>query len=194
MVSHDPIIWMAERSTGKFKRYKKLNSISRARLNFRRRPILCTTLYRNPMQASNFGGKFDQLFLWILLWNIYRRCLSTSSIPWCKKVKNDQKLKSRGSATDPNLKNSPKRPQSFHVIFSFMVKNVSTSSRNRGIGRFCEIMMLGNAQDDTLWSERYFLEVHVYHDTSIPPLFFVSCIKWLGNIANFLWIVQLKLR
>ena len=26
---------------------KKLNSISRERLNFRRRPILCTTLYRN---------------------------------------------------------------------------------------------------------------------------------------------------
>ena len=44
---------------------KKLNSISRARLNFRRRPILCTTLYRNLMQACNFGGTFDQLFLWI---------------------------------------------------------------------------------------------------------------------------------
>ena len=42
---------------------KKLNSISRERLNFRRRPILCTTLYRNPMQARNFGGTFDQLFL-----------------------------------------------------------------------------------------------------------------------------------
>ena len=42
---------------------KKLNSISRERLNFRRRPILCTTLYRNPMQVSNFGGTFDQLFL-----------------------------------------------------------------------------------------------------------------------------------
>ena len=48
-----------------------LNSISRERLNFRRRPILCTTLcttlYRNPMQASNFGGTFDQLFLRIFL-------------------------------------------------------------------------------------------------------------------------------
>ena len=42
---------------------KKLNSISRERLNFRRRPVLCTTLYRNLMQASNFGGTFDQLFL-----------------------------------------------------------------------------------------------------------------------------------
>ena len=28
-----------------------------------------------------------------------RRCLSTSSIPWCKKVKNDQKLKSRGEGS-----------------------------------------------------------------------------------------------
>ena len=27
--------------------------------------VLCTTLYRNPMQVSNFGGTFDQLFLWI---------------------------------------------------------------------------------------------------------------------------------
>ena len=42
---------------------KKLNSISRERLNFRRQPILCTTLYGNPIQASNFGGTFDQLFL-----------------------------------------------------------------------------------------------------------------------------------
>ena len=56
---------------------KKLNSISRERLNFRRRPILCTTLYRNLMQASNFGGTFDQLFLWICSWNFHRRCLST---------------------------------------------------------------------------------------------------------------------
>ena len=44
---------------------KKLNSISQARLNFRRRPFLCTTLYRNLLQASNFDGAFDQLFLWI---------------------------------------------------------------------------------------------------------------------------------
>ena len=69
----------------------------RERLNFRRRPILCTTLYRNLMQAPNFGGIFDQLFLWIFSWNFHRKCLSTFSIPWCKKVKNDQKLKSRGS-------------------------------------------------------------------------------------------------
>ena len=46
---------------------KKLNSISRERLNFRRQPILCTTLDRNPIQASNFGGAFDQLFLRIFM-------------------------------------------------------------------------------------------------------------------------------
>ena len=28
------------------------------------RPFLCTTLYRNPMQVSNFGGIFDQLSQW----------------------------------------------------------------------------------------------------------------------------------
>ena len=49
--------------------------------------VLCTTLYRNLMQASNFGDIFDQLFLWNFLWNFHRRCLSTSSIPRCKKVK-----------------------------------------------------------------------------------------------------------
>ena len=56
------------------------SSVQRAWLNFRRPPILCTTLYRNPVQASNFGGTFDQLFLWIFLWNFHRRCLSTFSI------------------------------------------------------------------------------------------------------------------
>ena len=75
---------------------KKLNLISQARLNFRRRPILCTTLYRNLTQASNFGDTFDQLFLSSVLRNFHRRCLSTSSVPWYKKVKNDQKLKSTG--------------------------------------------------------------------------------------------------
>ena len=38
--------------------------ISRARLNFGRRPILCTTF----KQASDFGGTFDQLSPSILLW------------------------------------------------------------------------------------------------------------------------------
>ena len=52
---------------------KKLNSISREQLNFRRRPILCTTLYRNLIQASNFGGTFDQLFLWIFFMKISQK-------------------------------------------------------------------------------------------------------------------------
>ena len=38
---------------------KKLNSISRARLNFRRQPILCTTLYRNIKEVR---GSFAILF------------------------------------------------------------------------------------------------------------------------------------
>ena len=45
---------------------------------------------------GNFGGIFDQLFLRFFLQNFHRRCLSPFSIPWCKKVKNDQKLKSKG--------------------------------------------------------------------------------------------------
>ena len=75
---------------------KKLNSISRAPLNFRRQPILCTTLYRNPTQASNFGGAFGQLFLWIFLWHFHRRCFFTFSIPWCKKVKKMTKNSKQG--------------------------------------------------------------------------------------------------
>ena len=47
---------------------KKLNSISRERLNFRRRPFLCTTLYRNPTQAN----KFDQFFFWIFMQISYK--------------------------------------------------------------------------------------------------------------------------
>ena len=83
---------------------KKLNSISREWLNFRRRPILCTTLYRNPMQATNFGGTFDQLFLRIFLSNFHRRCLSISSIPWCKKSKMTKNSNQGGSCLNtPSL-------------------------------------------------------------------------------------------
>ena len=47
-------------------------SISWAWLNFRRRPF-CTTLYRNLVQASNFGGTFDQLFLRIFFMNFSQK-------------------------------------------------------------------------------------------------------------------------
>ena len=35
--------------------------------------VLCTTLYRNPMQVSNFGGTFDQLFLRIFFMKISQK-------------------------------------------------------------------------------------------------------------------------
>ena len=49
-------------------------------------------------KASNFGGTFSQLLLWIFLWNFQKwRCLSTSFIIiMVQKVKSDHKLKSRG--------------------------------------------------------------------------------------------------
>ena len=56
---------------------KKLNSISRERLNFLRRPILCSALYRNLMQTSNFGGTFDQLYLRIF----YKTFTEDASLP-----------------------------------------------------------------------------------------------------------------
>ena len=45
----------------------RLSSFPQARLNFRRRPIWGTTLYRKQMQAPNFAGRFDQLSLSIFL-------------------------------------------------------------------------------------------------------------------------------
>ena len=79
------------------------------------------------MQATNFGGTFDQLFLLIFLCNFHRRCLSTSSIPWCKKVKNDRKLKSRGSC----LKSpSSKRDGSFVIFRHDLSKRHGTIAGN----------------------------------------------------------------
>ena len=55
------------------------------------------------MQASNFGGTFDQFFLGIFLLNFSQKMPSISSMPWCKKVKNDQKRKSGGGGGGPAL-------------------------------------------------------------------------------------------
>ena len=65
---------------------KKLNSISRKRLNFRRRPILCTTLYRTesyaseqlwwhiwPTFPSNFFIKFSQKMPLYLFYTIVQK-------------------------------------------------------------------------------------------------------------------------
>ena len=101
---------------------KKLNWNSRERLNFWRRPILCTTLYRNPMQASNFGGTFDLLFLRMFYKNFHRSCLSSSSIPWCKKVKNDQKLKSRGGGVLPTDWNGSHTSVSLSIVIQHVAQ------------------------------------------------------------------------
>ena len=69
-----------------FQVVKKFSLILQARLNFRRLPVLCTTVCRNPTQASNFGGTFDQFFVRIFICGFLRRCLSTSSTPGCKKI------------------------------------------------------------------------------------------------------------
>ena len=54
------------------------------------------------MQASNFGGTFDQLFLWIF-YEIFTEDASRLRLHHgAKKSKKDQKLKSRGPAL--NLK------------------------------------------------------------------------------------------
>ena len=80
---------------------KKLNSISRERLNFRRRPFLCTTLYRNLMQASNFGGTFDQLSF-----EIFYEIFTEDASPFflyhgAKKSKMTKNSNQGGSRLDP---------------------------------------------------------------------------------------------
>ena len=59
--------------------------------------VLCTILYRNLMQASNFGGTFDQLFLWIFLWNFHRMPLNFFYTT-VQKSQKWRKPKSRGPA------------------------------------------------------------------------------------------------
>ena len=66
---------------------------------------MCTTLYRNLMQASNFGSAFDQPSF-AFFYEIFTEDASLLLLYHGKKVKNDQKLKSRGGpaliATDRN--------------------------------------------------------------------------------------------
>ena len=61
------------------------------------------------VHLTNFSFEF--------LCDFHTRCLSGFSIPWCKKVKNDQKLKSRGSCLKLHgvLMNKTKM---FSLIFS----------------------------------------------------------------------------
>ena len=67
---------------------KKLNSISRERLNFRRRPFLCTTLYRNLTQLR---WHIWPTFPWIF-YEIFTEDASLLVL-YCKRVKDDQKRK-----------------------------------------------------------------------------------------------------
>ena len=58
--------------------------------------FFCTTLYRNLMQASNFGGTFHQLSF-ELFFEIFTEDASPHFFyTMVQKSKNDQKLKSRG--------------------------------------------------------------------------------------------------
>ena len=106
-------------------RVKKLNSISRKWLNFRRRAILCTTLYRNPMQASNFGGAFDQLFLWIF-YEIFTEDASLLLLYHCAKTSKLTKTQVKGG---PALSG-----------FLFFVQPLATeSTENKTTPKICEI-------------------------------------------------------
>ena len=72
-------------------------------LNFRRRSTLCTTLNRNLMQASNFGGTFDQLSFDIFLKFSQKMPLYLFYSMVQKNKKWQKKLKSRGPALKVNL-------------------------------------------------------------------------------------------
>ena len=140
---------------------KKLTSISRARLIFWRRPISCTAFLRNLMQASDFGGTFDQLFLCIFLWNFHRRCLFTFSIPWCKKEKNDQKLKLRGPAlnwsSNGNKNDRCTLDSSLKIerrILEVTLRKLVTVA-NRNVGRFIAGVRI-SASIDSLWCSESF--------------------------------------
>ena len=63
-------------------RYLCLEPVLPVAMRFHASCSAVTSALASPMQATNFGGTVDHLW--------------PSSIPWCKKVKNDQKLKSRG--------------------------------------------------------------------------------------------------
>ena len=79
------------------KNFSLLNSIPRARLNFRRRLILCTTLYRNPIQASNFDGTFNNFSL-EKFYAVSQKMPLYFFYTIVQKAKTDQKPKSREEA------------------------------------------------------------------------------------------------
>ena len=64
---------------------KKLNSILRERLNFWRRPVLCTTLYRNPKyKRATSVAHLTNFSFELFLWNFHTKCPSNRRYAWDK--------------------------------------------------------------------------------------------------------------
>ena len=100
---------------------KKLNSISRARLNFRRRPFcvqLCIeTLCKRAIlvaHLTNFSFEF--------LWNFHRRCVFTSSIPWCKKSQKWPKTQIKGGPALTKIAVEPIYWACGHYVIAFKIQ------------------------------------------------------------------------
>ena len=68
-------------------------------------------------QASNFGGTFDQLFLWIFFMRFSQKMPLYFFYTMAQKVKNGQKLKSRGSCL--KFLASWKKLSTFHEVCIF---------------------------------------------------------------------------
>ena len=133
---------------GDFEVVKKLSSISRARLNISiiwRQPILCSTLYRNPVQASNFGGTFDQLFLWIFFFAVFTDYASLFLLyHGAKKVKMTKKTQIRGSCFKPPLlATTCSQRLCFFMHGQFNIENarwvVTTRVVNQRLGFSCTV-------------------------------------------------------
>ena len=77
---------------------KKLNSISRARFNFRRQPILCTSCMETSCKGAAWVANLTN-FSFELCYDVFTEDASLF-FPYhgARKVKDDQKLKSRGPA------------------------------------------------------------------------------------------------
>ena len=112
-----------------FQAVTDLGSITRARLNFRRRLILFTPLNR-PIQASSFGGKFDQLVFCIFM--EFSHKMTRSFLRHDAKDKNKQKPKSRvGPALTLATLDKLKKKTSWTSYFVIRIFYFGTDYRTR---------------------------------------------------------------
>ena len=76
-----------------FKAVLDLKWFPRSRLSYRRRSTLFSTVFIENQHkgATSAGGTSDELFLWINF-AVFTQDASLLSLPWWKKVKNDQKI------------------------------------------------------------------------------------------------------